>query len=343
MSTIFHLPVLLMSCVLLWSVPGCGAPVESVYTTGGGSGNSSSDSADTFPLTLTDGLGRRVTLEAPPKRIVSLAPKNTELLFAIGAESLLAGTTTYCNYPEAAGSIAKVGGFTVDSISIETLIGLQPDLVLTVGELQRKLIDELERLGLAVIALPAESLDDLYSEIALLGRVTAREEPAEVLIESMQSKVASVRACVRDIPEHERVRVYFQGWDEPRLAAGPRSFLGELIELAAGKNIITETSNAYLRISEEVLLQRDPEVILTPSVASEAVVAEQLLQKPSWRNLSAVRNRRVYVLDGDLVSRCGPRSTAALEAIARLLYPDQFRSQADEPAPAGRDERRTGP
>jgi len=250
-----------------------------------------------FPHTITDGLGREVTLDAPPGRVVSLAPKNTELMFAIGAGEKLVGVTTYCNEPPDAMAIEKVGGFSSQSISIEKLISLRPDLVLSVGELHRPTIKDLERLDVPVVALAAESLDNLYTETELLGRITGREAKTSRLIEAMQRRVARIQERAVDIPDDERVSVFYQVWNDPLAAAGPASFIGELIRLAGGKNIINNASESYVRIGEEILLKRDPDVIIAPSMGAAQISRQDLLEKPSWSGISAVRNGRVYVLD----------------------------------------------
>jgi iron complex transport system substrate-binding protein len=285
-----------------------------------------------FPLTVTDGLGRQVTLPASPRRIVSLAPKNTELLFALGAGDRLVGVTTYCNHPPEAAERPKVGGFTSSSINLERVLGLRPDLVLCVGDLHRPTIEPLESLHVPVLALGAESLRDLLDELELLGRILERESESERLRESMQRRVDQVRRRLRDLPAEQRLKVFYQVWEDPLTAAGPTSYLGELIELAGGVNIVAATEAPYLRISEEELLVRNPDVIIAPSMGASRIDREQLLRRPAWQNLRAVQTGRVYVLDGDLVSRCGPRLIDALETVARQLYPERFESRG-EPGP----------
>lgn len=285
-----------------------------------------------FPLTVTDGLGRQVTLPTSPGRIVSLAPKNTELLFALGAGDRLVGVTTYCNHPPEASERPKVGGFTSSSINLERVLGLRPDLVLCVGDLHRPTIEQLELLHVPVLALGAESLRALLDELELLGLVLERESASERLRASMQRRVEQIRGRLHDLPAEQRLKVFYQVWEDPLTAAGPASYLGELIELAGGENIVSAADAPYLRISEEELLVRNPDVIIAPSMGASRIDREQLLRRPAWRNLRAVQTGRVYVLDGDLVSRCGPRIIDALEKVACLLYPERFESR-DETGP----------
>ena len=129
-------------------------------------------------MTVVDGLDRKVTLPRVPARIVSLAPKNTELLFAIGAGERVVGVTNYCNFPPEARSRKRIGGFSSKSQSLEKIVALKPDLVVAAGELQWPSITELERLGVPVASLGAESLAGLYRELDLLGRLTGHEDDA---------------------------------------------------------------------------------------------------------------------------------------------------------------------
>jgi iron complex transport system substrate-binding protein len=314
----------LCAMILVASFLGCG-------------GESSSEHRGHLPdgpwLTVTDGLGRQVEFPHPPKRVVSLAPKNTELMFAIGAGEQLVGATTYCNYPPPSRQLPKVGGFSPSSVSLETLIDLQPDMVLSAGDLQRGLIDQIEQLGVPVVALNAESLETLYEEIDLLGRITQRDQEAERCVREMRDRVARVRRRVAAVPMQRRVTVFYRVWEEPLTAAGPDSYLGQLIELAGGKNIMDDASSRYVKLSEEVLLERNPDVIIAPSMGASVVRREELLERSTWREIRAVQRGAVHVLDGDLVSRCGPRLVDALEVVAGHLYPELI--SVDEQLPSG--------
>jgi iron complex transport system substrate-binding protein len=296
---------------------------------------SPSASADGFPVTVVDGLGRRVTLPRRPDRIVSLAPKNTELLFALGADDRVVGVTSYCNYPPAARTREQIGGFSAKSQSVEKILALKPDLVAAAGELHESMIAELERLRIPVVSLGAESLAELDRELVLLGRLTGRETVAARLTEQMKARVARVTATVESIEPAKRATVFYHVWSEPLTAAGPKCYLGELISLCGGINIINDVQQRYPHISQEILLARDPDVILAPSAETEPMTIERLKARPGWSQLKAVRSGRIYLIDGDLVSRCGPRLVDALEIMARSIYPDRFPTISEQTARAG--------
>jgi iron complex transport system substrate-binding protein len=126
------------------------------------------------------------------------------------------------------------------------------------------------------------------------------------------------------------VTVFYHVWSEPLMTAGPGSFIAELIAICGGVNIVRDSSQRYPQISQEVLLARDPEVILAPSSAHDAVTIERLRARPGWSSLRAVRNNRIYLIDGDLISHCSPRLVDALEIMARTLYADRFKTLADQ-------------
>lgn len=277
-----------------------------------------------FPLTLTDGLGREVHVDAPPQRIISLAPVNTEVLFAVGAGGQVVGVTSYCNYPPEAQSREKVGGFSPNTINVETVVALRPDLVLCVGEIHRPTIETLEGIGLPVAALTAESLADIYANIELVGRLTGHEAEAARVVAGMRERVDAVAAAVAPLPPRDRLRVFWETWDEPLMTAGPSTFIGQAIELAGGINIFSEVAEDYPQVSVEEVVRRNPAVILGPDTHGDKLDPERIAQRPGWEQIDAVRNRRIHLLDGDIVSRPGPRLAEGVEAIARALYPDGF-------------------
>ncbi len=277
-----------------------------------------------FPLTLTDDLGREVTLSALPQRVVSLAPSNTEILFAVGAGDQVVGVTQYCNYPPEAQDREQIGGFSAKTISVEKIIALEPDLVLAVGEIHQPVIEALEQLDVPVYSLDPKSLDDVYTRIELVGRMTGHEEEAAQVVEDMKSSVAAVTEQVATIPQEDRLTVYWEVFDEPRMTAGPSTFTGQLIELAGGVNIFADVTEEYPQISDEVVIGRNPEVIMGADTMGEKLTIDKVAQRPGWDQIDSVQNGRIYLFDGDMVSRSGPRLAQVLEVMAEALYPDLF-------------------
>jgi len=277
-----------------------------------------------FPGTIKDDLGRQVTLQSKPERIISVAPSHTEILFALGAGNRVVGVTTYCNYPEEAQSREKIGGFS--SPSLEKIIALQPDLVIVSNDKQQTLIQGLDNAGVPVMAFSPESIDETMATIKLIGQATGNNAAAATLNDDLQKRIDAVAARVKTIPETQRLRVYYELWYEPLMSAGPNTLAGDLIEKAGGKSITADAKEDYPEFSEEVILSRDPQVMLhTYSHGNQDVPdAARIARRPGWSELSFVKTSRIYSLDADLIDRSGPRAIDALELIAQKLYPDLF-------------------
>jgi iron complex transport system substrate-binding protein len=280
-------------------------------------------SAATFPLTIVDDLGRTVTVESAPERIVSLLPSNTEILFAVGAGEQVIGVTSFCNYPAEAATREQIGGITNQTISIEAITALEPDLVVASGT-QTDAIQTLTETGLVVIVLEPSTLADIYANIELVGRITAHSDQAAGLVADMQRRAEAVTSKVAAVPEAERPSIYYEVWNEPLMTAGPNTFIGQLVTLAGGRLIFSDVAEDWPQVSAEVIIERDPAVILGPDSNSEILTGEQIAARPGWAQIAAVQSGRIYLLDGDIVSRPGPRIVDALEAMARNFYPDLF-------------------
>jgi iron complex transport system substrate-binding protein len=308
----------LMTTVMLLTVAIACGPVPIQPTT------QPPDELAAFPLTLTDDLGREVTIEAKPQRIVSLAPSHTEILFAIGAGEQVVGVTTYCNYPQEAETREQVGGFSAETISVEKIIALEPDLVLSVGKLHETVIEALKQAGVTVYAVDAETFDQVYVSIEAVGQMADHDKEATHLVAQMKERVAAVESVVAEIPDEERPTVFWETWDEPLMAAGPTTFAGQMIEKAGGVNLFADVTQRYAEISIEEVIQRNPDVIMGPDTHGEALTADQVAIRPGWGTIKAVQDGRIYVFDGDITSRAGPRIVDGLEMIARALHPDRF-------------------
>ncbi|KAB8145657.1 ABC transporter substrate-binding protein [Chloroflexia bacterium SDU3-3] len=271
---------------------------------------------------LTDSLGRTVELPAAPQRIISLAPSNTEILFAVGAGPQVVGVTQFCNYPAEATKLPQVGGFSAKTISVETIVSLKPDVVFAGDESQQQVIEALEQVKIPVVAVKASTLDEVYQNIALVGQATGHSADAATVVADMQAKAAGVVAKLKDVDA--KPKVFYQVYDEPLMTAGPRTFIGQLVELAGGQNIFADAQDDYPQISAEEVVSRNPEVVLGPESSSSTLTVEQITQRPGWQNIAAVKDGRVVLVNDDIVSRPGPRLVDALEAIAKALHPDLF-------------------
>ncbi|MDR7416196.1 MAG: cobalamin-binding protein [Armatimonadota bacterium] len=263
------------------------------------------------PVRVLDALGQTLTFSAPPRRIVSLAPSMTEILYAIGARDLVVGVSSADDYPPEVRRKPQVGGVHLD---YERLAALRPDLVVGLVSLQRANLERLRGLGYRVLALDPRSLQDTYRAILLLGQVTGRTEGARGVVEGMRERVNRIRTQLpRSRP---RPRVFVEVWDQPFLTAARGTFLHDLLGLAGGENVFRELAG-WPQVSEEQILRRNPEVILVLHPGRDRV-----MRRPAWRLLDAVRAGRVYALNPSWVTRPGPRLVLGLEQIARVLHPE---------------------
>ena len=268
-----------------------------------------------YPLTVTDALGRIVTLAAPPQRIVSLAPNVTEILFALGVDERIVGISDADDYPlDRLVGRARVGGV---ELNVERIVGLRPDLIVGLSELQRGQLATLITFGLPVVALQARTLPDVYALITVLGHLADRDDSARRIVSAMRTQEDLVTASIRG---RRPVRTYLEIWGEPPIAAGGLTFVDDLIRRAGGVNVLSDLPQ-WPQVVEEIVIARDPEVILLTYPGRM-----QLMSRPAWGYVAAVRSGRVVEVSAALISRPGPRVVLGLEILARAIHP-----QASQP------------
>ena len=277
-------------------------------------------------LSLTDQTGRRLTLAAPPHRIVSLVPSVTEVLFAIGAQDLLAGVTDFCDYPPAARGKPSVGGMVAPSL--ETIVTLKPDLVVatTSGNREETFV-QIERLKIPIYLVNPERAADVLDLISRLGALTDHDGAAARLVASLDRRIKAVAARVAPLP---RPRVLYVLWPDPLIVPGRGSLVSELLRLAGADSVTADAPDAYPRYSLEAAVARAPDVIILASHGS----GQGLMVREKWEQFSrlpAVKAGRLYTADGNLLHRYGPRMVDGLERLARLIHPEAFKTPAVQP------------
>ena len=286
------------------------------------SGEASQDST-VLPMTVKDDLGFELTFSAYPSRIVSLAPSNTEILYAVGAGDRVVGVTTYCDYPPEVRDKEQIGGFT--DPNVEKIVSLKPDLVLAVRGNPRIMLETLRKLNLPVFAVEPESLEGVLEATSKVGKLVGRSEVADSLVSAMQSRIRAVAAVVDTVPLERRPRVLWGGWTTPIYTAGPGSLIDDLIRAAGGVNIAADAESTWPQYDLETVVVRDPQVILSGYMEEKESLErakEELKKWDGWRNISAVRTGRIYAIGTDLIGRPGPRVIEGLERMASVLYPE---------------------
>ncbi len=269
---------------------------------------------------VVDARGKTLTFSSPPKRIVSLIPAGTEILFAVGAGDTVVGDTEYCNYPEAARRVTKIGGFSGKAVNIESIVMLNPDLVVASFEMHQKVMSLLELAGVRCLAMEPHSIADVVSSIRLVGSISGHTQEAEAVVSLMESRIEAVKRRVVSLP---KAKVFWEIWHDPLMTAGGATFITETLDAAGGQNVFDDLSEAWPLVGFEDLLIRSPDWVLSSDENGAYVNLEALQRRPGWKALRAVREGHVALVDGDIISRGGPRLADAIEALAAILHPEE--------------------
>ena len=268
----------------------------------------------TAPLVVTDGAGRTVTLEAPARRVVSMMPSVTEWVIAMGAVDRLVARTDYDDHPAVAELPSVGGGLTP---SVEWLAAREPDLVVAWPDApSRTLVARLDALGVPVYAAPSETIEQGLSTARDLGTLTARDSAAAAAIAEVEAGLDSTAAAVAD---RDRPPVLFLIGLDPLMAAGPGTFVDQLLERAGGHNVLSDLGILWPQLSLEEVVRRAPEIIIV-AAAGQAEPGTTLGGRPGWRDVPAVADGRVHAVGPNLVNRPGPRMDEAAATLARLIH-----------------------
>ena len=266
-----------------------------------------------------DEAGRRVRVPLRPQRIITLAPNLTEIVYAVGAGNHLVGNTTYCDYPAEAKQVEKIG----DTLqpNIERIIALRPQLILvsTASQLE-SFTRQLDEQGIAVYVTDPRSLEDVFRSIRTLGELLGEAERGEKLSDDLRGRASAVEEAVKS---SKPVRVFYQVSAAPLYTIGRDAFLTDLIRRAGGQSVTANTPGAFPRFSDEAALASQPEAIVM-SVDS-SMDENNARPAASLEKSAAVKSGRVYRINGDLLSRPGPRLVEGLEQMARALHPEAFK------------------
>lgn len=276
-------------------------------------------------ISIVDGLGREITLDRPAQKVASLAPSNTEILFAIGAGAQVIARDSFSDFPEQALAVADIGGG-FGEIDTETLVSLEPDLVLAAEINPVENVRMLEDLGLKVFYLSnPKELDGLYENLRTVARLVGHEAETEGLIESLKLRVSTIEEKVSSLQERPLVFYELDGTDPSApWTSGPGTFIDLLLTKAGGDNLGNTLDSEWVQISVEELITQNPDVILLGDYTWGGITPEDIAARPGWEVIAAVQNKQVYTFDDNLVSRPGPRMVDGLEALAELLHPELF-------------------
>jgi len=268
--------------------------------------------------TVTDQLGRQVRVPDKPKRVISLAPSITEIIFGIEQSHRLKGVTTYSDFPPDAEKLPKVGSYV--HLDLEKIVALKPDLCIAIKDGNPRVIAQrLEALKIPVYAVDPNNLDTVMKTVLEIGGLLDAKEQANRLVKSMQLRVQKGKSLVATTTQ--RPRVFFQIGVSPIVSVGTGTFIHELIVIAGGINLAAGPV-PYPRFSREQVLALSPEIIIITSMTRGAIFEEVKAEWEKWPNMPAVRNQRIFIEDSNFFDRPTPRLVDGLELLIRLIHPE---------------------
>lgn len=275
-------------------------------------------------ITITDDYLEEVTINGYPERIISLAPSNTEIIFALGLGDRVVGVTDYCDYPADAQDKPRVGGYS--TVNLEKVVAAKPDLVFAAYGNTQDLVDRMRSLGLCVVALNPLTLEGVLDNIDLIGTITGSEAEARILRNDLSKRINAVQE--KTVGLEYRPSAAHLVWYDPLWISGGETFQDEVISMAGGRNAFGD-KDAWAVVGFEDFIVADPEFIIVNSgtgmgTSGYDIIYEYVMAEPRFQNLKAVKKNQVILIDADIISRGGPRIVDALEEVAEALHPELY-------------------
>ncbi|MEO8408329.1 MAG: cobalamin-binding protein, partial [Oxalobacteraceae bacterium] len=264
-------------------------------------------------ITVQDDAGNSVTLQKPAQRVVTLAPHTTELVFAAGGGARIVGTVSYSDFPAAAKNIPLVGDNR--QIDIERVIAMKPDLLVVWrhGNSERQ-IEQLRSLGIPLFYSEPQKLLDIPASIVRLGQLLGTDQAAQAAASALRQRLAGLKLRYQNRP---LVRTFYQVWDKPLYTLNGRHIVSDAMRVCGGENIFANMTVTAPNVSIEAVLQQDPEAILSGDQHNQASGGVNLWKR--YTTMTAVRRGNLFSLDGDLLSRAGPRMIDGAAALCEKL------------------------
>ncbi|MGQ9609449.1 MAG: ABC transporter substrate-binding protein [bacterium] len=270
-------------------------------------------------IEFTDDMQRQVKVPRSVKRIVSMAPNVTEMLFAIGLNEEIVGVTDYCNYPEIAKEKTKIGGYY--NPNIEVILSLKPDIIIATPDgYSKERVAKLEQAGISIFLVNPRSLDDIFNSMIMLGNITGKKEIAEETVKKLKSRVKIITDKVKYIKR--KPKVFYELDHSPLITVGPNNFVDDLITKAGGINIANDAPSSWPQYSIESVIIKNPDIIITAPYSMGSGNSSQPLinEWKKYRTISAVINNRIYAINPDIVLRAGPRAIDGLESLYEVFH-----------------------
>ncbi len=278
--------------------------------------------AQNYPIDYTDELGREITIEKEVERIITLAPGMTEVIYALGLEDKLVAVSSACDYPAEALEKNDVGR--IDEPNIEKIVALEPDLVIAASVTKIESLDRLTDLGIKNIGFKPASINDTINMIEDIAYLTSAQEAGDKITADLESEYQRLKNLVKQkLAENERRKVFYEIWSDPLYTAGKGTFIDSLIDDAGGYNIAREAEGSWPTYSIESLIAADPEVYISSEHSTpEGLTLAELRQRDVFREISAFKNDRLYLVDQDLVNRPSPRIIEGYQEFIKAIFPE---------------------
>lgn len=270
----------------------------------------------TYPITIKDSYGKDITFDKEPQKVISIAPNITEMIYNLDAQKKLVGRTDYCDYPSEALDIESIG--TMRTPNIEKIISLEPDVVIASTHFNEENTKKLEDNGIKVMCLYQENdFDKVYSMIEKLGKVLNKNEEAAKTVDNMKSTIDEVTNKIKGLDDPSVYYVVSYG-ESGDYSAPQNTFIGQIIKLAGGRNIVPESESwSY---SRESLIEQNPDIIVV-----RIGEKDKFMSTEGYKDLTAVKEGRVYEIDNNLIDRQGYRNAEGVLEMAKIFHPDAFK------------------
>lgn len=311
--------LLLVVIMSISSLAGCSSSKNDLQNELDSKEKENTETEVSYPITIKDDFENEVVLEKEPLRILSLAPNNTEILFALGLNERIVGVSNFCDYPEEAATKEKIGD--AWNINVEKIIELNPDVVFQYGSIDEAISTQLIEAGIKIVSYEPDSIQEVTNLILEIGKITNKMNEANNLAKNINDRKEEI---VNKLKDADTVKVFYEIWNEPLMAAGPGSFIDEYITILKGENIAYDAEGKYPQFNVEVLIERNPDFYLSSNDV-ETKTLESIKNRDGYEDINAIKNDKVYLLDGNIMSRPGPRVIDALELVAKTIHPEIFK------------------
>ncbi|MFC7147553.1 ABC transporter substrate-binding protein [Cohnella cellulosilytica] len=300
------------------SSPSASAPQESSPSASAPSSEEAAAPSETvYPLALKDSTGTDVVFEQAPERVVTIAPSETEVMFAIGAGAKVVAVDNYSDYPEEAQALEKVGDM---NTNLEALLAAKPDVVLAHSGMQANVIEELRKLDVKVFASDPKTLQQVMEKIGTVGQIMNAQEGAAQVVATMNDELKRVTDALQGVAAKKVYMEFSPGW-----TVGSGEYMDEVLTLAGGDNV-SKANSGWFEVDPEAVIQANPEVILyAVNPNFDLGIPQAIKERPGFDAIDAVKNDRMFAVDDNSISRVGPRLTKVLYDMAKAIHPEQVK------------------